>query len=94
MFDRIEPVKTVNIHEAKTNLSKLLELVEQGEPFIIARAGKPVAKVEAYSKPESSRFGFLKGQFEVPDDIDTMFAKDIEEMFYGDNPPKPLRQPK
>ena len=83
MFDRIEPVKTVNIHEAKTNLSKLLELVEQGEPFIIARAGKPVAKVEAYSALPPRRLGFLAGQFEVPDDFDTMFAEDIADMFEG-----------
>jgi prevent-host-death family protein len=81
-------VKTVNIHEAKTNLSKLLEMVERGEPFIIARAGKPVAKVEPYSEKRPQRFGFLEGQFEVPDDIDTMFKKDIEEMFYGESPLK------
>jgi prevent-host-death family protein len=79
-------MKTVNIHEAKTNLSKLLQHVERGEPFVIARAGKPVAKVEAYSSKRPQRFGFLEGQFDVPDDIDTLFRKDIEEMFYGESP--------
>jgi prevent-host-death family protein len=76
-------MKTVNIHEAKTNLSKLLEMVEGGEPFIIARAGKPVAKVSAYSEKEPQRIGFLKGQFEVPDDFDNMFADEIADMFEG-----------
>ena len=76
-------MKTVNIHEAKTHLSKLLQLVEQGEPFIIARAGKPLAKVEAYQKELLPRIGFMKGRISVPDDFDTMFAEEIEEMFYG-----------
>jgi antitoxin (DNA-binding transcriptional repressor) of toxin-antitoxin stability system len=61
-------------------------LVERGEPFVIARAGKPVAKVEAYSSKPPQRFGFLEGQFDVPDDIDTVFRKDIEEIFYGESP--------
>lgn len=87
-------MKTVNIHEAKTNLSKLIEMVEGGEPFIIARAGKPVAKVEAYSAREPQRFGILEGQFDVPDDIDTMFSDDIDKMFYGGNPPVPLLKSK
>jgi prevent-host-death family protein len=76
-------MKTVNMHEAKTNLSKLIEMVEGGEPFIIARAGKPVAKVIAHSEKPPQRIGFLKGQFEVPGDFDTMFAKEIADMFEG-----------
>jgi antitoxin (DNA-binding transcriptional repressor) of toxin-antitoxin stability system len=76
-------MKTVNIHEAKTHLSKLLEMVERGEPFIIARAGKPVAKVEAFSTKQPQRLGFLEGQFEVPDDFDTMFQDEIADMFEG-----------
>ena len=76
-------MKTVNIHEAKTHLSKLLHLVEKGEPFIIARAGKPLAKVEAYKEKLSPRIGFMKGKISVPDDFDTMFATEIEEMFEG-----------
>ena len=83
-------MKTINIHEAKTHLSRLIELAEKGEPFIIARAGKPVVKVEALSGLPPSvmqRIGFMEGAFEVPDDIDTMFRKEIEEMFYGVSPP-------
>jgi len=80
-------MKTVNIHEAKTHLSKLIEMAERGEPFIIARAGKPVVKVEGIGAPVQQRLGFMEGQFEVPDDIDSMFAEDIEQMFYGARPP-------
>ena len=61
---------TVNIHEATTQLSKLVEKASKGESFIIAKAGKPMVKVvpiEAKKKPK--RFGFLKGKIKVPDDI-------------------------
>jgi prevent-host-death family protein len=78
-------MKTVNIKEAETNLSRLVEEAANGEGFIIAKDGKPMVKVipveEAPKKKR--RAGFLEGQFSVPDDFDTMFAKEIEEMFYG-----------
>ena len=86
-------MKTVNIHEAKTHLSKLLEGVGQGESFIIAKAGKPVAKVTPFSDKPPQRIGFMEGQFQVPDDIDTPFKKEIEEMFYGADLPKILPPP-
>lgn len=76
----------VNIHEAKTHLSRLIEEAAQGKPFIIAKAGKPMVQVVPLQPvPEKvmQRIGFLEGQFEVPDDIKTMFKEDIEEMFYG-----------
>jgi len=79
-------MQTVNIHEAKTNLSKLIAKAVNGEPFIIAKAGKPMVKVITIDAPEPKamrRIGFMEGQFKVPDDFDTMFAKEIEEMFYG-----------
>jgi prevent-host-death family protein len=76
-------MKTVNIHEAKTHLSRLLEGVGQGESFIIAKAGKPLAKVVPFSEKPPQRIGFMEGQFEVPDDIDTMFAEEIQDMFEG-----------
>ena len=79
---------TVNIHEAKTHLSKLIEQAEHGEEVVIARAGKPVVKlVKVESEPRTSRLGFMRGQFRVPDDIKTPFKDEIEEMFYG-NPDK------
>ncbi len=76
-------MKTVNIHEAKTHLSRLLEELAHGEPFIIAKAGKPVAKVTAVHEKPLRRLGFLEGQIEVPDDFDTMFADEIADMFEG-----------
>lgn len=79
-------MKTFNIHEAKTHLSRLIEMAVKGEPFIIAKSGKPMVKVEAYEKPMVSaknRIGFLKGQITVPDDFDRMFAKEIADMFEG-----------
>jgi prevent-host-death family protein len=76
-------MKTVNIHEAKTHLSRLLEELEAGEPFVIARAGKPIAKVTAIQEKPPQRIGFMEGQFSVPDDFDTMFKDEIAEMFEG-----------
>ena len=76
-------MKSVNIHEAKTHLSKLVDLAAKGEPFIIAKAGKPLVKVERIVEKPPQRIGFLEGQFEVPDDFDTMFADEIADMFEG-----------
>lgn len=79
---------TVNIHDAKTQLSKLIERVERGEDVVIARAGKPVVRLtqlEAVKKPKKRRLGGLEGMFEIPEDFDTMFDKEIEEMFYGES---------
>jgi prevent-host-death family protein len=84
-------VKTVNIHEAKTHLSRLVEEAAKGEAFVIAKAGKPMVKVVPLEEApveepkKKRRIGFLKGQISVPDDFDTMFAKEIEEMFYGEH---------
>jgi prevent-host-death family protein len=77
-------MRTVNIHEAKTHLWRLVEQAAQGEPFIIAKAGKPLVKVVPLDTPAASemkRFGFMEGEIEVPDDFDTMFADEILEMF-------------
>jgi prevent-host-death family protein len=79
-------MRTVNIHEAKTHLSRLVDRAAKGEPFIIAKAGKPLVKVVPLDAPvvrQPQRFDFLAGQIQVPDDFDTMFADEIEEMFYG-----------
>jgi prevent-host-death family protein len=76
-------MKTINIHEAKTHLSRLLVGVAQGESFVIAKSGKPVAKVIPFLEKAPQRIGFMEGQFQVPDDFDTMFAEEIAEMFEG-----------
>ena len=75
-------MKTFNIHEAKTQLSRLVDRAAKGEPFIIAKAGKPLVKVVPL-KPTQVRnpIGFYKGELKVPDDFDTMLADEIAEMF-------------
>lgn len=68
-------MKTVNIHDAKTHLSRLIEQAAKGEPFIIAKAGKPLVKVTAIEAPLGGgerRLGFMSGQITVPDDFDCM----------------------
>jgi len=77
-------MQTINIHEAKTNLSRLLEQVRQGRPFIIAKAGRPIARVISVDAPEpgqAKRLGFLAGQIEVPEDFDRMEEEEILAMF-------------
>ena len=77
-------MSTVNINEAKTHLSTLLERAAKGEPFIIAKAGKPLVKVVPLDAPEASqarRLGFMAGQIEVPDDFDQMGNLEIEQLF-------------
>ncbi|ERS85034.1 prevent-host-death family protein [Marinobacter nauticus] len=79
-------MESVNMHEAKTRLSQLVARAAKGEAFIIAKAGKPVARVSAYDSPEDSqqkRIGFMAGEFTVPDDFDRMGQEDITEMFGG-----------
>lgn len=76
----------INIHEAKTHLSKLVEQAAKGESFIIAKAGKPMVKVIALEVPTGKqvrRRGFMAGQFSVPDDFDRMYEKELEELFGG-----------
>ena len=80
-------MRTVNMHEAKTHLSRLVKAAAEGEPFIIARAGKPVVKVTAVDAPETGRgrrLGFLAGRIRVPDDFDRMGAAEIQTMFAND----------
>ena len=76
-------MQQINIHEAKTHLSMLVEKAANGEPFIIAKAGKPMVTVMPFYEPQKThkRIGFLEGKIKVPDDIDSMFEKEITEMF-------------
>ncbi len=79
-------METVNIHEAKTQLSRLVEKAAKGESFVIAKAGKPMVKVVPLDTPSSDqqkRLGFLASQIEVPDDFDTMGTEQIQAMFQG-----------
>jgi prevent-host-death family protein len=73
---------TVNIHEAKTQLSRLVNRAAEGESFVIAKAGKPLVRVVAVDAPAApKRLGFLAGEIAVPDDFDRMGAAEIEAMF-------------
>jgi len=80
-------VHTVNIHEAKTHLSRLVEEAARGEPFVIAKAGKPMVKVVALDAPiagQTRRIGFMVGEIAVPEDFDRMGCDEIEQLFGGE----------
>ena len=91
-------MKTVNMHEAKTHLSRLVEGAVKGEPFIIARAGKPLVEVravEAATRPQRSWIGVLEGRFPpIPDDFDTMMADEIRDLFEGKEDNSSLWRPR
>ncbi|QQR38387.1 type II toxin-antitoxin system Phd/YefM family antitoxin [Devosia rhizoryzae] len=77
-------MRTVNIHEAKTHLSRLIEQAAKGEPFVIAKAGKPMVKVVPLDHPSADRqrrIGFMKDKFSVPEDFDQMGAAEIDLLF-------------
>jgi prevent-host-death family protein len=74
----------VNVHEAKTHLSRLLERVEKGEHIVISRAGKPVALLGPLPKPSHPRQpGLLKGRIRVASDFDAPLPPDVLEAFHG-----------
>lgn len=78
-------MSTVNMHEAKTHLSKLVDAAFDGEVVIIAKAGRPVAKLTRIdSPPARRRLGFLAGDAQVPDDFDDIAGTDIADMFEGE----------
>jgi prevent-host-death family protein len=76
--------KTVNIHEAKTHLSKLVDEVASGQETVIAKAGKPVARLVPYGKNKPERKpGFLKGKLHTPEDFDAPLPDEILDAFEG-----------
>jgi prevent-host-death family protein len=80
-------MQTINIHEAKTHLSRLVDQAASGEPFVIAKAGKPLVKVIALNAPDAGqvkRLGFLQGQLSVPDDFDRMGDTEVAQLFGTD----------
>lgn len=85
-------MKTVNMHEAKTHLSRLVEAATKGEPFVIARAGKPLVRVEAVEPVEAPRpetreekekrlFGFMRGRIEWDPEVDRQLDEEIRAEF-------------
>ncbi len=80
-------MQVVNIHEAKTHLSRLVDRASKGESFVIAKAGRPLVKVIPLDAPaagEEKRIGFMLGQIKVPDDFDSMGAAEVERLFEVD----------
>jgi prevent-host-death family protein len=77
-------MQVVNVHAAKTQLSRLLDAVSAGQEVIIAKAGKPVARLVPYTQPKSRRqLGTLAGEFIVPDDFDDPLPDAILAEFEG-----------
>ena len=77
-------MQTINIHEAKTHLSRLVEDAAQGKAFIIAKAGKPMVKVTPLSPDERKdveKLGFMTGEISVPDDFDLLGVPEIMLLF-------------
>jgi prevent-host-death family protein len=77
---------TVNLHEAKTNLSRLVEEAAKGNSFIIAKAGKPLVKVMPLSAEEregAEKLGFMAGEISTPDDFDSLGTPEIVRLFEG-----------
>ncbi len=76
-------MRTVNLHEAKTHLSRFVDQAAAGEEILIARAGKPVARLVplATVTPQPRSLGLGKGRFTLPKDFDQRHAEDIQRMF-------------
>lgn len=75
-------MEIINIHDAKTRLSRLISRAVEGEPFIIAKAGRPLVRVSAIAPEQRSRrTGFLRDEIRVPDDFNTMADREIAELF-------------
>jgi prevent-host-death family protein len=84
-------MRTINIHQAKTHLSRLVDEAEKGDSFIIAKAGKPkvkVTRVDAPEAPAKRRLGFMEGMYTIPadfDEIDKQLDKEIEKLMLGED---------
>ena len=76
-------MKIVNMHDAKTHLSKLVDAATKGEAFVIAKAGKPMVRVSPLGETSPKRLGFMAEGVTVPADFDDMVSEDLEAMFSG-----------
>ena len=77
-------MKTVNIYEAKTRLSQLVEAAAAGEDVVIARAGRPVARLTRVQKARKRRLGLLDGRFRIPDDFNRPLPDEVVRAFEND----------
>jgi prevent-host-death family protein len=84
-------MRTINIHQAKTHLSRLVDEAERGDSFIIAKAGKPKVKVTRLEVPEVSGkrlLGRLEGMYTIPEnfeEIDKELDKEVEALMLGED---------
>jgi prevent-host-death family protein len=76
-------MRQVNIHEAKTHLSRLIEAVEAGEEIIIARSGTPVARLTGLEHARPRKLSALKGRIVIADDFDAQLPEDVLATFEG-----------
>ncbi|MGH8724131.1 MAG: type II toxin-antitoxin system Phd/YefM family antitoxin [Burkholderiales bacterium] len=77
-------MEKINVHDAKTHFSRLLERAEKGEEFVIAKAGRPVARLGPLrDKPRKRRLGGLEGKIKVPDDFDAPLPEGVLRAFEG-----------
>lgn len=74
---------TVNIHEAKTHLSKLVDEALNGADVVIARAGKPLVRLDPLGRGKRLKLGLMKGKFTVADDFDAPLPEDVLAAFEG-----------
>ncbi|GAB3611329.1 type II toxin-antitoxin system prevent-host-death family antitoxin [Humibacter ginsengiterrae] len=81
-------MRTVNIHDAKTHFSRLVEAAASGETIIIAKSGRPVAKLTRLDTPvaQPRRLGWYKNMPSVPDDFDEWMSEDVAALFAGEEP--------
>lgn len=76
-------MQTVNIHAAKTQLSRLLDAVSKGEEVVIARAGTPVARLVPFEPPKKRVLGTMRGKLDISDDFDAPLPDDLLALFEG-----------
>jgi len=77
-------MKIVNVHDAKTHFSRLLNRAQEGEEFLIAKAGKPVARLGPLERRgKKRRLGLLNGKFKIPDDFNDPLPDEVIEAFEG-----------
>ena len=76
-------MKQVNVHQAKTHLSRLIDDVEAGEEVILAKAGRPVARLSPIGRRRRRKLGLLDGQLRIPDDFNAPLPDDAVAMFEG-----------
>jgi antitoxin (DNA-binding transcriptional repressor) of toxin-antitoxin stability system len=74
---------TINVHEAKTHLSRLIDKAVKGEPFVIAKPMVKVTALDALSARERRRIGFMTGELKVPNDFDRIGDEEIAALFGG-----------